>query len=96
MNTIKVNGERRRIVSFAQRVSSVDSEGNTTVFRIDRGKYLDKEINRKRQLLGQDEPKIEIIRYYKITSQRMIEINKSEYDKFALLGFPVKEIREIK
>lgn len=95
MKELLVNGKRRRVVSFTQKVSSVDSEGNTTVFRIDRGKYLDKEINRKRQLLGQ-ETKREVITYYKVTSQRMIEINKSEYDKFALLGFPVREIKEIK
>lgn len=95
MKELLVNGKRRRVVSFTQKVSSVDSEGNTTVFRIDRGKYLDREINRKRQLLGQETTR-EVIKYYKITSQRMIEINKSEYDKFALLSFPVKEIKEIK
>ena len=88
-------GKRRRTVSFAKKDESVSNEGITTIFRMDRGKYLDKEINRKRQLLSQ-EIKREVIKYYKITSQRMIEINRSEYDKFSLLGFPVKEVRSIK
>lgn len=87
--------KRRRTVSFTQKVESVSNEGITTIFRMDRGKYLDREINRKRQLLSQ-ETKREVIKYYKITSQRMVEINKNEYDKFSLLGFPVKEVRSIK